>query len=185
MLPPPPPITQMTFLIAASLAVIAALYASSRAALATFAVLSLVSIVFMIATYQEDSLSKLVADNERSVCNSNGCAVNRCAIQTMDNPFANPGPAQFGTSNVFAGQCPLSKAEALMKARDRSGGVQYADGRAFYQVPSIDTADMRQWLYAMPENCKHNQRACRPDATILDKVRLDPALGEGSFVDYM
>lgn len=183
---PTPPLTEMTLLVAAALAVLAALYASASAVLATLAVLALVSIVLVVATYQEDPLGKLVTANEKASCGGgNDCAVNRCAIQTMDNPFANPGPAQFGTSNVFAGDCPLAKADALMKARERVGGVQYANGRAFYQVPSLDTADMRQWLYAMPENCKHDQRACRPDSTILDKARRDPITDGGSFVDYV
>lgn len=162
-----------------------ALSSAPKASLPTLALVCLAAYLAWRVTSSQPSLNTITQIVDRSQCSDDAtCPVNRCAIQSLDNPFANPGIGEFGTSNLFADRCPLARAKALMQSRSKLDGVAGWD-HAFYSVPSTDAADFRQWLYSTPENCKHNQAACRPNATVLDAARRDPYDGPGSFVDHI
>lgn len=154
-------------------ATVLALYAvPRRSALATIVIIILFASIFWLATEAKPQLPVLIEAQRTSTCATCDCP-HTCGAQTIENPFFNPGPMDFGTSRLYTFDCPLKTSDALMVARERAGGVQFAEQHRFYHVPSSDSADMRQWLYEMPDNCKHNQAACRAGPTILDLTRID------------
>jgi hypothetical protein len=154
-------------------ATVLALYAAPRrGALATIAIIILFASIFWIATAPAPALPVLIEAQSTSTCPTCDCP-HTCGKQTMENPFFNPGLMDFGTSRLYTFDCPLKTSDSLMAAREKAGGVRFAEQHRFYHVPSPDSSDMRQWLYEMPDNCKHNQAACRAGPTIIDLNRWD------------
>jgi len=169
----------------AAAAVGAAVNAAPAAILPTLALIVLIASIAWLATYQRNPLNALVDAYQESSCDARDptCPSSRCAIQTIDNPFGNPGVAEYGTADVYASNCKIDRAKALMKARPGFGGVAFADDSRFHKVPALDDTDWRQWLYAIPPNCKHTQAACAPRPTLIDAVRRSDLTG--SFADYI
>lgn len=160
-------------LIALLSATVLALYAAPRrGALATIAIIILFASIFWVATSSAPALTALIETQRTSTCATCDCP-STCGTQTIENPFFNPGLMDFGTPRLYTFDCPLKTSDLLMAAREKAGGVQFAEQHRFYHVPSPDSSDMRQWLYEMPDNCKHNQAACRAGPTIIDLNRRD------------
>lgn len=177
--------SELALVFLAAGATISAIYAAPQAVLPTIAIIALVASVAWLATYQKNPLVALTQQAAATTCDATEatCPVNRCAIQSMDNPFGNPSMLDFGESTLYADRCSLDRGKALLKAREHAGGVQFAEDLRFHKVPTFDAADYRQWLFDIPENCKHNQRACNPRPTIIDAVRRSELTG--SFSDYI
>lgn len=165
---------ELALLVATAGAVGTTLASSGKAALPTLILVILVALIAVYVTHYTDPRIAIVNANNGNLCNAydSTCPATKCAIQSIDNPFANPLASDFGSERFFAGECSTKRAETLLQARELNDNmVKYAESRRFHSVPTHDASDYRQWLYGVPDNCKHTQAACTVSPTIIDALR--------------
>jgi hypothetical protein len=144
----------------ASIAIVIAVVASKNALVVVAMLLLVAAICWLAVTRQQPAPAIAAAAVAQCDTRAAECPLNKCSIQSLDNPFANPLTSDFGDPRMFEDVCSLTNANSLMQERATLGGVQFADDSVFYKVPSRDQTDFVQWLFSTPSNCRYDQGAC-------------------------